>query len=136
MSRLTFTASADLRKIFKHTLDAESWSNPYGIMPEMVDQMHILFVKDSGIYLMSGNAERLMRDGAKGSVVVYARGYNPKTNTECWDDARDAVGGDDFAEPLPVDSQLIQAVLDGGSFFVDVKGERISYGATIMQVSA
>lgn len=131
MSQISFTASGDLRAIFAHIADAKKYGNPYGLMPEMVTTPHVQLVKDSGIYLMSGNAETLPGRTTH-NLCVYARGYNPKTNENCWEDARHAVGGDDFCEPLPVSEELIAAVLQGGSFYVDFEDDgRIAYGVRI-----
>jgi hypothetical protein len=56
-------------------------------------------VKDQGIYLMSNGAEALR--GTDGSnVVVYARGADPRTDTDWYEFARGIAGGDDFAEAL------------------------------------
>ena len=61
------------------------------------------FVKDHGIYLMSNGDPSLSgaefgRKGMK-NAVVYAEGYDPKAE-DCWERAREAVGGDDFVENL------------------------------------
>ncbi len=63
-------------------------------------------VKDEGIYLMSPgidpDAERTERTRAP---VSYASGFDPTRNDRMavWDRARDAVGGDDFAEDVPLE---------------------------------
>lgn len=59
-------------------------------------------VKDSGIYLMS-NGNPGLKDGDKPNKIVYAKGYNPEVDEDVWERCRAAVGGDDFAEFLPVD---------------------------------
>ena len=57
-------------------------------------------VKDEGIYLMSNGK------GDDRPDVVYAKGFNPKERDrmDVWDDARAAVGGDDFAELIDHDT--------------------------------
>ena len=63
-------------------------------------------VKDEGIYLMSPgihpDAERAERTRAP---VSYASGFDPTRDDRMavWDRARDAVGGDDFAEDIPLE---------------------------------
>ena len=60
-------------------------------------------VKDEGIYLMSPGihpeAERTR------APVSYASGFDPTRDDRMaiWDRARDAVGGDDFSEEIPID---------------------------------
>ena len=64
-------------------------------------------VKDEGIYLMSpgihpdpGPGDRPTRP-----PVAYADGFDPTRDDRLavWDRARDAVGGDDFAEAVPLE---------------------------------
>ena len=60
-------------------------------------------VKDEGIYLMSNG---VTADGTRVPLdPVYAKGYDPtkRDRMAVWDDARDAVGGDDFVEFLPAE---------------------------------
>lgn len=52
-------------------------------------------VHDSGIYLMSNANE-----GEDEPGVAYALGYNPSVDPNWYDDARSAVGGDDFSEGI------------------------------------
>ncbi len=65
-------------------------------------------VKDEGIYLMSTGLypeghERALPGGR--AAVAYAVGFDPRREDrlDVWDRARDAVGGDDFADPLPLE---------------------------------
>ena len=126
MVQLLFEPTDDLKEIFKHTKEAKEWSNPYGLMPEMTTEMHIDFVKDRGIYIMSGNKETLPGEETH-NMVVYAKGYDP-TVEDCWDKCRDAVGGDDFCEPLPIDDEIASQVAGGSGFFIKINGEQWSYG--------
>ena len=63
-------------------------------------------VKDEGVYLMSPgidpDAERTERTRAP---VAYASGFDPTRDDRLavWDRARDGVGGDDFAEDIPLE---------------------------------
>jgi len=59
-------------------------------------------VKDSGIYLMSNGNPGLKREDGQRNVVCYAKGYNPSVDEDYYDKARAAVGGDDFAEFIPL----------------------------------
>ena len=60
-------------------------------------------VKDEGIYLMSPGIHP--DAGRTRAPVSYASGFDPTRDDRMavWDRARDAVGGDDFAEEIPID---------------------------------
>ena len=64
-------------------------------------------VKDEGIYLVSPGIrpEQETADRAARPPVAYASGFDPTRDDRMavWDRARDAVGGDDFAEEVPID---------------------------------
>jgi hypothetical protein len=82
------------------TLKAGEWPKPELALESVPPALH--WVKDDGIYLLSSSAERDLVDGTT-SRVVYAKGYNPRTDEDVWENARAAVGGDDFVEALPID---------------------------------
>lgn len=72
------------------------------------------FVKDSGIYLMTGaDMEKLPTDK---SHVAYAVGYDPDKNGNVWERCRAAVGGDDFGEEI--DAQYIDEIIESGKDLV------------------
>lgn len=64
-------------------------------------------VKDEGIYLMSPgiHPEPASDDRPERAPVAYASGFDPTRDDRMavWDRARDAVGGDDFAEAVPLE---------------------------------
>lgn len=109
MSRLKFPMTPVLRSIIEHARAAKQFTAPYGI-GEPEPSLH--FVKDSGIYLLSGASDRQLRPDGKGSVVAYAQGYEPDA-PDSWDRCRDAVGGDDFVEVLPL--KFFTSALDNGA---------------------
>ena len=127
MTQILFAPSETLAQIFKHTKEAKKWSNPYGIMPEMENQMHIDLVKDSGIYIMSGAYENLTGPDGEVNLVAYAMGFEPSTE-DLYQRTRDAAGGDDFCEPLPLDGKMVNQVIDGYGFFVAFEGNSLKYG--------
>jgi hypothetical protein len=91
----------------------------------------LILVHDEGIYLMSNGEPGLMlADAEKGHDVAYARGFNPHVDgAGVWDAARDAVGGDDFAEYLDV-AMFEPALLAGrGDVCVEITQESIRVGA-------
>ena len=70
----------------------------------------VYLVKDEGIYLMSSGMPRDLADPNSTdpraeSFVAYAKGYDPHTGdrSAIWEKCREAVGGDDFGEPLDLD---------------------------------
>ena len=64
-------------------------------------------VKDEGIYLMSPGVfpDADPAQQPPRPPVSYARGFDPTRDDRMavWDRARDAVGGDDFSEEIPID---------------------------------
>ena len=59
--------------------------------------------KDSGIYLKSSGLPGLKGDDGK-NLICYAKGFNPRINDNYYDDARHAVGGDDFVEDIDIET--------------------------------
>lgn len=60
----------------------------------------LLLVHDHGVYLMSGGVPMLEDPNRPGTATVtYAAGLDPNAD---YDDVRDAVGGDDFVERIPL----------------------------------
>jgi hypothetical protein len=116
---LTFKKSKNLSSIAKHTLEAKKFSNPYGLYPEMEKTYHLDLVKDDGIYVMSGNSKNFNVGKGEGSTVIYASGFNPKTNDDCWEDSRWAVGGDDFVEPIEMTESMLTKIAAGNGFSID-----------------
>ena len=76
------------------------------LLPKDTDK--IALVKDAGIYLMSF-AEPAAKEG-EGTVrrtVVYAKGYNPKTDGDVWEKSRNAMGGDDGGDDIGTRAELM-----------------------------
>lgn len=92
------------------------------------NQCPLLLVKDSGLYLMAEQGERVPETGRR--QVAYAEGFDPDNVAfDDWYDAlRDICGGDDFAETLSADSAVFQRVL---SHNVDI---RIEFTQTTLTV--
>lgn len=101
----------DIAPLLEHTASAQSHAAPYGIGEPVPG---LFFVHDQGVYLMSNGEPGLMReDGEEGHQVVYAQGMDPKSDEDWWEVSREAVGGDDFAELIPV--QVFQNFLSHSS---------------------
>jgi hypothetical protein len=136
---------ADLQKIIDHTLQhpemtpsfkemsnrafwkADAKPNTFGwVRPEDVDvskiQPYVSLVKDAGIYIMSGS-KNVLSGSNQGTLhhVVYAEGYGQKAD---YDAIREAAGGDDFSESLPLDFLLQGMELPGN--FLKIKLNRNS----------
>lgn len=88
-STLTFKAS-ELVPHVRHVLTAKTHGNKGA---------GLMLVKDEGVYLMSGSYPTEDRP-----PVVYAKGMNPTLNPDYYERARDMLGGDDFADFLPIDA--------------------------------
>lgn len=104
MSKLVFKRAGVL-PLVAHAKASADHSPTYGRKPEA----GLFLVHDQGIYLMSSGLPRLMADGTLGdekskgpSMVAYAKDCHPIEDEDFWDNARDLVGGDDFAELLPL----------------------------------
>jgi hypothetical protein len=86
----------------------------------------LTLVKDDGVYLMGFSDPRRLPEG--GRVVVYAKGYNPKTDGEdVWEKSRDAMGGDDGGDDIGTKKEMT-AILDDsdGDIFVGVSASSLS----------
>jgi hypothetical protein len=113
--KLVFDGSAVL-ELLTHAKAAHTHTSPYGLTPN--PGPGLMLVKDDGIYLMS-NGEPHLPGTETLNRVVYARGYKALPTTASmeermarYDQVRDAVGGDDFAEFLPAKS-LARLAADG-----------------------
>jgi hypothetical protein len=93
-------AVPDVWRVVEHARAAPTQRGYYGkVLPPSV-----MFVKDEGIYLMSnGDPQDIVQTTPLSLFVAYADGYDPRTSTDrgdLWHRCKDAVGGDDFSEPL------------------------------------
>ena len=100
--RLYFNA-LDVQRIFEHSKASKAWRDGYG---GKNTEAKLCLVHDQGVYLMSAGVPRLINpdDGRKEheSFCAYAAKCNPHIDDEWWDACRDAVGGDDFSDYLPL----------------------------------
>ncbi len=118
MGMLSFKA-ADLRRVVEHSIGNRQSEqlvdyDPSGkAITKPVEAPAVLLVHDQGVYLMSnGNPRDIV--GGVSSHVAYAKGCNPKTDSDWYDTAHALVGGDDFGETLPW-AREIKALIDGGA---------------------
>lgn len=111
--RLLFTDMVKLKRLVDHADASPSHRAVYGADPKP----GLLFVKDDGIYLMSSGIPG-DTDGVVKNCVLYADGFDPVTNEDCWDDCRDAVGGDDFVEHIGLDVFKEAIVLGADAVYI------------------
>ena len=116
-----------VRELYEHARGCTDFKGAYGQKPIP----SLFLVHDDGVYLMSAGKPHLPNpDKPKMSKVVYAEGCNPDTDEDWWDASRALVGGDDFAEALPLD--LFEAILSLGLVGIDIV---INLGETRLTVS-
>lgn len=106
MTKLTFSAE-EIRPLIEHARACTEHKPYYG---EEATGPGLFLVKDEGIYLMSNGLpnDMVKRPAPNGNGetdmcrVAYAKNFDPteRDRMEVWDDARAAVGGDDFSEPI------------------------------------
>jgi hypothetical protein len=121
MTKLVFDA-ATVRSIVEHMTAATEWRKEYGAKGKGHPQL--VLVHDEGIYVMSNGVPGLKAGDDKKHVVAYAKGYNPHTDRDVLERARDAVGGDDFAEYLTLSANQTASILSG-----DIKRLEIGFNS-------
>jgi hypothetical protein len=125
MAILKFEVNDRLKKIVEFTMARKEFEGAYGSKPPK--EPSLFLVHDDGIYVMPATKDRLYdmdcpataatlkeieglvgeerkkaMEGKKArSLVAYAKGFDPNKDEDVWEAARDAVGGDDFAENIP-----------------------------------
>lgn len=118
MGTIRFKVDEKFRSIVEHTVANPKCRIPY---TDKDGPPCILLVHDCGIYLMSGSDVPQMDPATddKCRVVAYAIGFDPRVNENCHEESSDAVGGDDFAEGLPL--EWFTAALERGATTVTLK---------------
>lgn len=98
----------DVRRCVEHALNSTTWSMGWAEEEQPVPAL--FFVHDHGVYLMSNGEPRDIVDvnGKENTYVAYAQHCNPHADNEWWDNARELVGGDDFAETLPISRMWLE----------------------------
>tara|TARA_Y100000593_G_C4309424_1_gene337560 strand:- start:51 stop:416 length:366 start_codon:yes stop_codon:yes gene_type:complete len=121
MTTLTFKNSKILKQLAEETRKSNDIKKPY--TREKATNKGVWLVKDEGIYLMNGFSTK-----GKENLVVYADGYNPNKR-DCWEDCVHAVGGDDFAEFVPLDDEQLNRLRVNGNLTIE-------WGETSFSVTA
>jgi hypothetical protein len=108
-----------VRRVVNHMMNSKEWGMSYfeegaaRVGLHRCDRPQLIFVHDQGIYLMSNGRPRDLISGDQESgksFVVYADGHDPHRNPNFWDDARHAVGGDDFAEYIDLSPAQLEMI--------------------------
>jgi hypothetical protein len=100
----------EVAKLIDLTARAKAHSPAWG---EREAKPCLVVVKDDGVYLISNKIYPKGVTPASSGEVVYARGFNPKVDTNVWDRSHD-ISGDDFAEYIEIEfmqEQLQRAAL-------------------------
>lgn len=96
----------EVRRCAEHALNATEWGMGWSEDPPAP---RLFFVHDQGVYLMSNGEPRdiITVDGKETTYVAYAENCNPNVDENWWDNSRDLVGGDDFAETITADRDFL-----------------------------
>ena len=85
-ARLRFRSSKTMKDLARNTLAKGKFRVPY--TKKTTKQKGFYFVKDEGIYVMNGYANKDPED----NLVVYALGYDPHKDDDVWERSWRAVG--------------------------------------------
>ena len=107
MTRLVFDNGEALRRLAIGTMKAEKFRIPY--TDQDTSDKGVLLVKDEGIYLM--NAYAGGKPPNELGTVVFAESYDPTKDKDVWERSRQAVGGDDFGEFVPLPEIVLRAIV-------------------------
>jgi hypothetical protein len=85
----------------------------------------IMIVGDQGVYII-GN-EDAEEAPIKSGLIAYAKGCNPRVDSDWWENKRASFGGDDGAEFLLLE-EAKRLLLLGKRFFVELSPEQVVWG--------
>ena len=116
--------AAQLRRCVEHALAAKRFRMPFA--EHEPPRPALLFVHDQGVYLMSnGVPADFIAGKVPTAYAVYAHGCNPNTDDDWWEYGRTLVGGDDFGEILPVNSNWLASCDEYKEFHINVSPTEI-----------
>ena len=122
-ARLRFRSSKTMKDLARNTLAKGKFRVPY--TKKTTKQKGFYFVKDEGIYVMNGYANKDNED----NLVVYALGYDPHKDDDVWERSWRAVDRDDFAESIPLSDEQLQRLVEGGHLVLE-------FSATAIKIEA
>jgi hypothetical protein len=111
---LVFKVS-DVRRVLEHSISAPE-QGPVSYTNDPVDCPSIVIVHDEGVYIMSNGIPGDFVEPDTGSpsrkrFCAYAKGCDPEKDQDFWENSRDLVGGDDFAETVQDAGQILGLIL-------------------------
>ena len=112
-----------MKDLASNTLAKDKFHVPY--TNKTTKQKGFYFVKDEGIYVMNGYANKDNED----NLVVYALGYDPHKDDDVWERSWRAVGRDDFAESIPLSDDQLTRLIEGGHLVLEVSETEIKIEA-------
>jgi hypothetical protein len=100
---LVFKVS-DVRRVLEHSISSPE-QGPVAYTDEPVECPSVVIVHDQGVYLMSNGipGDFIEKDNGtrfRKSFCAYAKGCDPQKDEDFWENSRELVGGDDFAETI------------------------------------
>lgn len=131
LKRLILHANASTEFDMGHENMTDAEFESLGLSPP-VDRTPVgpglLFVHDRGVYLMSNGIPRDMDATQTGSHVVYAEHCDPNTDSEWYDNSRELVGGDDFAEVIRIPRSWVDACDQFETFEIVINNDMLNSG--------
>ena len=94
--------TSEVERCVQHALNSKEWGMGWS---QDTPQAALFFVHDQGIYVMS-NGEPKDKENDE-TFVAYAKGCHAKNDPEFYEESRFLVGGDDFAETIPVNADWL-----------------------------
>lgn len=106
------------------------WGDPIPSEHFHTDKPMLHLVKDHGIYIMTGAADR-----TPPHVICYAEGYSP-SDKNWYEKAKDAVGGDDFCEAFNITLLMAENIKNGAELVIEISKDhfQVSTSLTVQQL--
>ena len=125
MDKLTFKSNDALKKLAVETCKQDRFNIPYTGKSD--NEKSFYLVKDDGIYLMPSFA---LKNGTATSenLTVWAKGYDPETNPDCWEDCYQ-ISADDFAERILLNAKQLLNLSRGGDLIIYLSDTEITVQA-------
>lgn len=120
----------DVRRCIEHALNSTNWEMAWEDA-EIQPAPALLFVHDSGVYVMSNGIPRdVLNAGEKNErcYTAYAETTNPAEDEDWWQNSADLVGGDDFVEVIAITPQWLDDCNQYEEFFIETTDTQLSAG--------
>jgi len=120
----------DVRRCIEHALNSSEWEMAWEDR-ELRPAPALLFVHDSGVYVMSNGIPRDVLNAGElheKCYVAYAETTNPDNNEDWWQNSADLVGGDYFVEVIQIDSSWLTDCDHFDEFIIEATDATIRAG--------